>query len=507
MSSEDGLATRLIATGGLMLATLMVTIDMTIANVALPHMQGSISASQDQMTWVLTSYIVATAIMTPLSGWLSMKIGRKTLFLISVASFVAMSVLCGMATSLPEMVVFRLLQGFAGASMMPLSQAALLDLWPPRLTAQVMAAWSIVVTAAPIMGPTLGGWLTEAYSWRWVFYVNVPLGVLGFAAVYFALPKDPKGLARPFDTLGFSALVLFAVSLQLLVDRGPTLDWFDSREVWTYVIVAIGGGYVFIMQTLTAKHPFFPRDLFADRNFSTCLIFGVLLSAVLFGSVAVLPTFMQSLLGYSALQAGMAGVPRGVGSVLAFAVAPWVAAKLGARMTMLVGLLMNVVALWQMGHFDLAMTVEPINVTGFLQGFGQGLMFNPMSVITFATLAPIHRTDAAVFSGMLRNLGGSLGIALSGAFEVRRSAAAHEQLASHIVASDPMIRWAMPRMFDDAGAGLAALNGEVSRQAAMIGYDAAFGWMFFASLAMLPLLLLMRPAKPQPGQIIELPLD
>ncbi|CAN7600002.1 DHA2 family efflux MFS transporter permease subunit [Phenylobacterium sp. LjRoot225] len=507
MSSAEGLATRVIATGGLMLATLMVTIDMTIANVALPHMQGSLSASQDQMTWVLTSYILATAIMTPLSGWLSMKIGRKRLFLISVVSFVAMSLLCGIATSLPEMVLFRLLQGLAGASMMPISQATLLDLWPQRYTAQVMAVWSAVVMAAPILGPTLGGYLTEEFSWRWCFYVNVPLGAVGFIGVYFFLPRDAGGRERPFDMLGFAALVLFSASLQLMVDRGPSRDWFESAEIWTYAVVALCGLHVFVMQTLTADHPFFHRDLFLDRNFTSCLVFGVLLSAVLFGSIAMLPVFMQHLMGYSALQSGMVSVPRGVGSVLAFTVVPWLGARAGLRRTMLIGALMNIAALWHMGHFDLAMTATPIKVTGFLQGFGQGLMFNPMSVISFATLPAVHRTEAAVLGGMLRNLGGSLGIALAGAFQIRRSALAHEGLAAQIIPSDPMIRWALPEIVRNAGEGLLALNAEVTRQASMIGYDAAFGWMFIASIAMLPLLLLMQPARRRPGTVIEVNAD
>jgi DHA2 family multidrug resistance protein len=502
MSATDNLAVRVIATGGLMLATLMVTIDMTIANVALPHMQGALSASQDQMTWVLTSYIVATAIMTPRSGWLSMKIGRKRLFLISVVSFVGMSVLCGIATSLPEMVVFRLLQGFAGASMMPISQATLLDLWPSRLTAQVMAVWSAVVMAAPILGPTLGGFLTEHFSWRWVFYVNVPLGAVGFAGVWFFLPKDDGGRQRPFDVLGFAALVLFAVGLQLMVDRGHGQDWFESREIWTYAIVAVCGLYVFVMQTLTADHPFFPRELFGDRNFTSCLVFSVLLSGVLFGSIAMLPVFMQNLMGYSALHSGWVSVPRGVGSVLAFCVAPWLGERLGLRRTMAVGALMNIAALWYMGHFDLAMTEGPIKSTGFLQGFGQGLMFNPMSVITFATMPAAMRTDAAVCSGMMRNLGGSIGIALASAFQIRQSAAAHESMAAGIAPSDPMIRWALPPIFN-GGDGLAGLNAEVTRQASMIGYDAAFGWMFFASVAILPLILLMRPVRRQPGDMVE----
>jgi DHA2 family multidrug resistance protein len=497
MSSEESPATRALATGGLMLATLMVTIDMTIANVALPHMQGSLSASQEQMAWVLTSYMIATAIMTPMSGWLSMRIGRKQLFLLSTLSFMGASMLCGMANSLPEMVLFRFLQGLAGASMMPLSQSALLDLWPKR-TAQVMALWSGVVTAAPILGPTAGGYLTEYFSWRWVFYVNAPLGLLGFAGVYLALPRDPGGRERPFDVLGFTAIVLFSGGMQLLLDRGPSRDWFDSREICAYAVIAACSLYVFIMQTLTSEHPFFPRDLFRDRNYISCVIFAVLISGVLFASTALMPIFMQNLMGYSAIQSGVATMPRGYGSIAAFAMAPSLIGRIGPRRTILIGWVVTLVALWKMGHFDLAMTEQPIQVTGFLLAFGSALMFNPMTVISFSTIAPLLRTEAAVMSGMLRNLGGSLGIAAAEAFAVRRSAAAHERLAEHIIPSDPLIRWSLPHVFDGAGP-LSALNGEVTRQAAMIGYDAAFGSMFLISLAMLPLLVLMRPARRAPA--------
>jgi DHA2 family multidrug resistance protein len=494
MSSGQSLATRVVATGGLMLATLMVTIDMTIANVALPHMQGSLSASQEQMTWVLTSYMIATAIMTPMSGWLSMRIGRKQLFLLSTASFVVTSMLCGMATSLPEIVLFRFLQGLSGASMMPLSQAFLLDLWPGR-TAQIMAVWSGVVTAAPIFGPTLGGYLTEAFSWRWVFYLNLPTGLAGLALVQLGVHHEPGGRERPFDGLGYAALVLFSGGLQLMLDRGPLRDWFDSREIWTYAVIAAGSLYVFVTQTLTAKHPFFPRALFRDRNFMSCVAFAVLVSGLVFASTALLPVFMQNLMGYSALQSGVATMPRGYGSIAAFTVSPWLIGRIGPRRTILIGWIINTAALWQMGHFDLAMTSDPIRLTGFLQAFGSALMFNPMTVITFSTVAPALRTEAAVFSGMLRNLGGSLGIAMAQAFAVRRSAVAHEGLAQHIISTDPLIRWSLPHQFEAAGDGLSALNAEVTRQAAMIGYDAAFGSMFLISLAILPLLLLMRPVE------------
>jgi DHA2 family multidrug resistance protein len=502
MSSGQSLTTRVAATGGLILATLMVTIDMTIANVALPHMQGALSASQEQMTWVLTSYMIATAIMTPMSGWLSMRIGRKPLFMLSTVGFVGASILCGMATSLPAIVLFRFLQGLAGASMMPLSQASLLDLWPGR-TAQIMAVWSGVVTAAPIFGPTLGGFLTEALSWRWVFYLNIPVGLAGFALVYLAVPQDPGGRERPFDILGYAALVLFSGGLQLMLDRGQTRDWFDSREICAYALVAAGSLYVFVTQTLTSEHPFFPRAVFRDRNFMTCLAFSVLVSGLVFASSALLPVFMQNLMGYSAIQSGVAAMPRGYGSIAAFTLSPWLIGRIGPRRTILIGWFINTLALWQMGHFDLAMTADPIRMTGFLQSFGSALMFNPMTVITFSTIVPALRTEAAVLSGMLRNLGGSLGIAMAQVYTVRRSAIAHEGLAQYIVPADPMIRWRLPHMFDGAGDGLTALNGEVTRQAAMIGYDAAFGSMFLLSLALLPLLMIMRPGR-HPTPAIEI---
>src|SRR5258708_4647849 len=247
MATQKAIANGIPITGALMLATLMNTLDSTIANVALPHMQGSVSASADQIVWVLTSYIIATAIMTPLSGWLSQKIGRKTMFLASIAGFTLASILCGIATSLPELVIFRLLQGIAGASMMPLSQATMLDIYPQRLIPRVMSIWSAAVILGPIIGPTLGGWLTEDFSWRWVFYINVPIGILAFLGIWTFMDRDDGGRQRPFGFLGFGALLLFIGGFQLMVDRGPTQGWLDSKEIWIEAAICGAGLWGFIV--------------------------------------------------------------------------------------------------------------------------------------------------------------------------------------------------------------------------------------------------------------------
>jgi DHA2 family multidrug resistance protein len=487
---------RLFATFGLVLATLTNTLDMTIANIALPHMQGSLAASSDQMTWVLTSYIVATAVMTPFCGWLAEKIGRKPLFMMSLAGFILASMLCGLAMNLPQIILFRILQGIAGASMMPLSQAALLDMWPREKTAQVMAVWSAVVTAAPVIGPTLGGYLTETLSWRWAFYINLPLGIISFLFIYFAMPSDAGGRQRRFDYLGYISLVMFLAATQLMVDRGPTLDWFDSIEIRIEAVIAAAGFYLFAVQTITGRNPFVPRAIFRDRNFAACMVFGVLLSGVMYSSIALMPAFMQSLMGYSAIQAGVATMPRGFGAVLGFVIVPGIALRLGPRPTMIIGLAISAAALWQMSQFSLTMTDGPIRLSGFLQGFGSSLMFNPMSVLSYATLPPVYRNEAAVFSNTMRNIGGSMGIAVMSAIMQTENATVRTHLVAHMVPSDLIFDWRLPGMLDAAGDAMAGLSAEVNRQAAMVSYDAVFGYLCVLTLAMLPMLQLMRPARP-----------
>jgi len=508
VASQQDIDNRTPITGALMLATLMYTVDSTVANVALPHIQGSISAGQDEITWVLTSYILATAVMTPLSGWLSQKFGRKQLFLFSIAGFTLASILCGIATSLPEIVLYRLIQGLAGASLMPLSQATMLDIYPPKMIPRVMSIWSAAVILGPIIGPTLGGWLTEDLSWRWVFYINVPIGILAFLGIWTFMGHDEGGRERPFDFLGFGALITFVIAFQVMVDRGPRQDWFDSKEIWIEAALAAAGLWMFIVQTFTAEHPFFHRDLAKDTNFVGTTMFGMFVGVMLFSTSALLPSFMQNLMGYSALQAGVASMTRGLGSLIAFLMVPMLIPRLGARRVLFVGVLISAFALWQMGQFDLSMTARPIEIAGFVQGLGTGLLFAPLNTLAYAKLAPIHRTEGTIVATMARSLGSSLGISVVSAILIRDSAVAHSALSEHITVTDPVIRWAMPSFFNlFSPGGLAAINGEVTRQGTMISYDAVFGALAVACLLLAPGLLLLKPAPRIPVGPEELVAD
>ncbi|RAK56296.1 EmrB/QacA family drug resistance transporter [Phenylobacterium soli] len=482
-----------------MLATLMNTLDSTIANVALPHIQGSVSAAQDQITWVLTSYIIATAIMTPLSGWLSQKIGLKRMLLISVGGFTAASMLCGIATSLPEIVIYRLLQGIAGASLMPLSQATMLNIYPQRMIPRVMSIWSAAVILGPIIGPTLGGWITENLTWRWVFYINLPIGILAFLGIYTFMAHDEGGRERPFDFLGFGSIVMFVLGFQILLDRGPSQDWFQSKEIWIEAIIAAIGLWVFVIQTATSEHPFFHRDLAKDSNFVASTVFGFFVGALLFSTSALLPSFMQNLLGYSAMQSGVASVTRGVGSLISFLAIPWLVQKFGARLVLFVGVLLNIWAAWDMAQFDLSMTAEPIMIAGFIQGMGTGLMFAPLNTLGYATLDPRHRTEGTIVATMARSLGSSAGISVVQAMLIRDGAMAHQRLAERVTIGDPVLPSVLPKFMDpNTASGLQVLNGEITRQGMMVSYDNVFSWIALSVVLLAPLILLLKPAAGTP---------
>jgi DHA2 family multidrug resistance protein len=499
MSNARDAANRGPITISIMLATVMNSLDTTIANVALPHIQGSVSASQEQITWVLTSYIISAAIMTPLAGWLADRIGRKRLFLISIAGFTVASMLCGIANSLVEIVGYRLLQGVFGASLIPLAQVILLDINPPEKHGQAMAVWGMGALLGPILGPALGGWLTEHLNWRWCFFINLPVGILAFLGVWFFTSHDSNVKAKPFDFVGFGAIAIFIGAAQLLLDRGPSLDWFDAGEIQVYAVIAAAALWVFITHTMTATHPFFDRALIRDRNFMTACIFGFFIGILLFSTMALLPPMMQMLLGYPVFTAGIVSMPRGIGTFLAMFVVGRLIGKVDTRAILLTGLSLNAFALWQMAQFDLSMDESPFIISGIIQGFGIGLIFVPLSTLAFATIPPRLRGEGSSVFTLIRNLGAAVGISIMQALVVSNTQSMHESLASHANPADPMFASQMAGQLDlTTQAGLAALNGEITRQATMIAYLDDFQLMLVVTLLCMPMLLLMRRPKQKP---------
>jgi DHA2 family multidrug resistance protein len=490
-----GASNRAAVTVSIMLATVMQSLDTTIANVALPHMQGSVSASQDQITWVLTSYIVASAIATPLTGWLSDRIGRKLLFLIAIAGFTVASMLCGMAENLAEIVLFRLFQGLFGAFLIPLSQAVLLDIYPPKMHGQAMAIWGAGAILGPILGPFLGGLLTEQLTWRWVFYINLPVGILAFLGVWTFITHDVKRAAKRFDFLGFGTLALFIAAFQLMLDRGPTLDWFGSGEIVGWLVLAVAALWIFLVHTTTTDHPFFDRGLLRDRNFVVCTIFGFFVGVLLFSTMAILPPMMQGVLGYPVLTSGIVSMPRGVGAFVSMFFVGRLVGRVDIRFLLATGLGLNCIALWQMTQFDLSMTQTPLVTSGLLQGFGTGLIFVPMSALAFATLDPRLRGEGSGVNTLIRSLGMAAGISIVQALQVQNTVTMRASMTEYVRPDNPVFAATAGILNPSSMAGLAALNGELGRQAAMVAYVDGFRLLLWMTLAIFPLLLLMRKPK------------
>jgi MFS transporter, DHA2 family, multidrug resistance protein len=491
---DDGRSShRALITASVTLATVLQAVDTTIANVALPHIGGSLSASYDQMEWVLTSYIVAAAIMTPLSGWLAGRFGRKRVLVLSVIGFTVTSMLCGMAQSIDQIVLFRLLQGVSGAALVPLSQAVLLDINPPERHGRAMALWGQGVVLGPMLAPVLGGWLTDNYSWRWVFYINVPFGILS-AIGLMAYVRETKPRYARFDFLGFGALSLAVGALQILLDRGSLKDWFGSPEIWIEAGVAVAALYVFIVQTLMARQPFVSPALFKDRNFSMGNLLIFVVGVVLFATLALLPPLLEDLLGYSVTTSGIAMVPRGMGSFISMYLAGRLIGRIDARALIAAGIGITAASLWVMCDYSTVMPQSLVWSTTFLQGLGTGLTYVTLTTVTFLTLAPQYRSEGTSIFNLLRNVGSSIGIAATAALLTRNTQVMHERLAAHIVPFGGQIQLHAPFSFT-APAGLAALNAAVTRQAQMIAYNDDFKMMFLMTLALMPLVLFLRRGR------------
>ena len=494
--SADRVPNRAILTACAMLATLMQSLDSTIANVALPYMQGSLGASQDQINWVLTSYIVAAAIMTSPTGWLSSRFGRTRLFTVAVLGFTVASVLCGLAQSIEQIVLFRLLQGVFGASLVPLSQAVMFDIYPAEQRGSAMAMWGIGVMVGPILGPTLGGWLTQNYDWRWVFYINVPIGLIAAFGILTFLPETRR-LRSGFDWTGFGLLSLGLGAFQMMLDRGSQLDWFGSTEIIVEAALAGIGLYGFVVHFLLADRPFISPRLFRDLNFVVGTVFIFLVGLILYATLALLTPYLQNLMHYPVLTAGLVLAPRGAGTMIARFLCGRLLGHVSVRVLVLSGFGLTIYALWLMMGFTPDVSAEQVVVSGFLQGLSVGFVFVSLSTVTFATLSAELRTQGTSIYSLMRNLGSAIGISVTGALLVSNTQANHAEIASLVTPfNQALTSGAALRYWNPMHAtGAAALNAEITRQATIIAYVDDFKLMLIISVLALPLVFALRKPK------------
>jgi DHA2 family multidrug resistance protein len=494
-SEHDSAGTnRVVITACVVAATLMQTLDTTIVNVAMPYVQGSLAASPDQITWILTSYIVAAAIMTPPIGWLSGRFGRKNLFIVSLAGFTLSSMLCGTAETLTEIVLFRTLQGMFGAAIVPLSQATILDIFPPALRGQAMAIWVLGVVVGPVLGPTLGGYLTDFYNWRWVFYINLPFGALAIGGLLLFLKDTGHKAQLHFDFLGFSALGVGLGALQLMLDRGEFKDWFGSTEIIVYAILSGLGFYLFLVHLFTAKAPLIPLRIFRDLNFSGGLLMIFAVGMLVLATAALLAPYLQVLAGRSILETGLLLAPRGAGTMVGVLLSGRLSNRVDPRWLMLFGILLIAGTLWEMTGWTPDVDAWSLTRNSVVQGFGLGIVFTPLQVVAFATLPSELRTDGTALFSLLRNLGLAIGVSVSSVILTQSTQIAHAGIAANVTAFNRSLQSSAAYLYwgTNNPHGLAALNEEVTRQAAIIAYVDDFKLLFIVSMLMLPVLLMLR---------------
>jgi MFS transporter, DHA2 family, multidrug resistance protein len=487
-------------TATIICACVMQGVDTTIVNVCLPHIQGSLSASQDQISWVLTSYIVSSAIMMPLTGWLAGRFGVKYIFMASVIGFTLVSAACGAAANLSELVIFRILQGICGAGLVPLGQATLFTIYPREKHGYAMAIFSTGAMMGPIVGPTLGGWLTENLGWRWCFYINLPVGALCALGILFFVRQTGNVRRDPFDAFGFAMLSLGVGTLQLMLDRGQLKDWFHSSEIWIEATISGLCFYLLVVHTITTgERSFVNRELLKSPNFvaGSVLMFGV--GMILSGTLALMPSMMQVLLNYPVFDAGWMMAPRGFGTMLAMFIVARLINKVDNRWFILVGFLLTAASLWQMTGFSLQMGSGPLIFASFAQGFGLGCTFVPLNLLALSGLPHHILAQGTAIRALMRMLGGSIGIAVLEMQLVQNTQIVHSRLMEWLRPDNPLAQapfLAAPFSLTTPS-GIAALNHEVTRQAAMIGYIDDFALMLLVILGALPLLLLVRGPRRQ----------
>ena len=500
-------AHRALLTGCAMMATLMQILDSTIANVALPYMQGSLSTTMDQVTWVLTSYVIASAIMTAPVGWLAQRFGRKNLFILSLVGFTATSMLCGAAQTLEQMVVFRILQGVCGAALAPLSQATMLDIYPFEQRAQAMAIFGMGIMVGPIMGPTLGGYLTDAFNWRFVFYVNLPFGIIATIGLMLFMPKSPVQAELRFDWTGFAVLALGIGALQMMLDRGQGEDWFSSREIVVEAVLAGLGLYLFLVHMFTAEKPFLSRAIFRDRNFTAAMLMMFCTGTIMMASSALLAPFLQNLAGYPVSTAGTAMAPRGAGTMLAMLIASRLGgAYVDQRKLMAFGLIVLGWTLREMANWSPDMSETQMVTTLVIQGFAMGFIFNPMTVVAFTTLPAQYRGEAAALQNLSRNIGAAIGLSVTAFTMARNTQVSHADLSAGISPFNRLFQHhdAIANFLNPATThGAGTLEAVINRQAQIIAFSNDYRMMSFVVIP--PLLLLMFMRRPSPPQNLGRP--
>lgn len=479
----------------LVLATLMQALDSTIANVALTRMGGDLAAASDQLNWVLTSYIVAAAITTPATGWLTTWFGRRRLFVMCCVGFVLASMACGMSRSIVEIVIFRALQGVFGAPLAPLAQSVLFETAPPNGRAKAMALFGIGIMVGPIIGPALGGWLCDAYDWRWVFYVNLPIGALAAIGLWSTMPPDGPRNAMKFDLTGFSFLSLGVAALQLFLDRGSELNWFQSVEIRIEFGLAVLGLYLYIVHTVTAKRPLIDRRVFMDANMIAGLLLIFVVGSVLMSTLSLLSPYVENIMGYPVLTAGLVLAPRGVGTIAAMLIVGRYGDRFDPRLFLGLGMAILAYALYLMAHFTNNTSAEMLIVSGIVQGVGLGFTMVPMSTLAFATLDKRFSTDGTAMFSLVRNIGGSIGISTMSYLVTRESVVAYANMSANVNPFSLGLQQYREALNPATRAGAEMLNLAMEMQAQIIAYSDVFLLMCGIVAALVPTLFLLRTAS------------
>lgn len=489
-------AQRTLITISIMAAAIMNQVDTTIANVALPHMQGTTSASREQISWVLTSYIIAMAITTPLTGWLAERFGRKKVLLVSIAGFTIVSGLCGVSVNLEELVLFRFLQGMFGSSLIPISQVILMTLNPPEERGRSMAIFGLGFIMGPLIGPLLGGWLTENYSWHWVFLINLPVGIAAFFGTLTFLP-DISEESRPFDLFGFGLLALAIGMLQLMLDRGSSLDWCHSTEISVEAGLSALALFLFLVHCMTTEHPFVRLEIFKDRNFTVSSLLGLVVGVLMFGTMSLLPPMLAGLFGQPIMDIGEAMAPRGIGTFCATLLVGRLMGKVDIRILATVGLGGTALSSWMLSNMSLASDTTVIMVTGFITGFAMSFLFVPLSTTSFATLPPRYMNEASAVSTLIRYIGSAAGISAVQVMTTHNESVVQSRLTEGLRPDDPVFSWVRPDVDLSALDGAARMTYETVRQAMMVAYVDTFWMLFVLCLVSMPLVLLLKhsPAR------------